>query len=121
MKMVIIEDDKEFQVLLKKYLEKDHELYFFETPTHALKQLPGINPEVIILDYFLPEFNADMIMAKLAGQLLNTQAQVLLLSAVTMPSEVIMGLKTLGVKKVLKKPISQVLLQEAIAEVTLAA
>lgn len=57
--IVLLDDEKSYNDLLRGMLADhlDCPVYGFVRPREALQAIPGLNPAVIVTDYFMPEMN----------------------------------------------------------------
>lgn len=58
-KIVIIDDAKFMRMLIRHVLEEeaDFEIYDFANPVEALQEIDNIKPEIVLVDYEMPEMN----------------------------------------------------------------
>lgn len=55
--ILIVDDDASFRIMLKTFLEKNnYRAYDASSGTDCLKQLTNINLDIIVLDFFLPDY-----------------------------------------------------------------
>ena len=105
---------KQVTGLLKKY---DFNVHTFTNPAEALESMTKTPPEIIILDYFMPEMSGETFMVKVSERLLNSgDWQVFLVSSHDFDHNDELAMQTLGITRIFKKPLNQSLLDQALAE-----
>lgn len=112
-KLLIVDDSKTAKLLFKSYMPADsgydiHEAHDRDT---ALAMAQEIRPDVVIMDYNMPERNG----VEIAGDLraAGIDAQYVLLTANTQAS-VLAAAKQAGFVTVLEKPITRDKISEAL-------
>ena len=99
--ILVIDDDKKLGSLLKSFLtEKGYLVDFVENTLSAREKMLNIIFDLLILDVMLPE-ESGLIFA--SNFKINNDTPILMLSAMSNPSDRIKGLKT-GVDEYLSKP-----------------
>lgn len=115
-KAFVIDDDEVFGSFFCKMLQKmDVEPWYFSGPSKALDSVEEINPDIIFLDFKMPEMDGDKFMVKYSERRLFTERRVFL---VTSLEEVIENLdlyRSLGIENALKKPVSPEALEKIIS------
>lgn len=116
--LFIVEDSpialKSIERLLKNCPFKVHS---FSDPILALESLSTISPDIILLDYFMPEMTGAEFMVKVSERLLhNPNWQVYLISGHQFEEEDLASMLTLGITKIFKKPLNKNELLEAISQ-----
>lgn len=78
MLIFIVEDDEWYQELLKYHLElnPDDEVKCFSNGSDLLKNL-SLNPDIICLDYSLPEYNGDTLLKRIKTENQETECIVI--------------------------------------------
>ncbi|MBT3583987.1 MAG: response regulator [Halobacteriovoraceae bacterium] len=105
-KLFIIDDSGTTRKVIESYLrELDIEIHQYENPLTALEEVDLHDPKVILLDYRMPEINGDEFMIKLSEKLKIGESTTLLISGEDFSDDQKIGLRTLGVHKVIAKPI----------------
>ena len=99
--ILVIDDDKKLGILLKSFLtEKGYLVDFVENTLIAKEMLFNIMFDLLILDVMLPKESGLSFASKLRA---SNDTPILMLSAMSAPSDRIKGLKT-GVDEYLSKP-----------------
>ncbi len=102
--IIYVDDDKDMLSLIKAVLEQDSNLNVktFLSPIQALAEIQTSPPDMIILDYQIPEMRGTEIMGKI--QQMNLDIPITFFTAQSAPDE-IEKIKALGATKVIIKPI----------------
>lgn len=112
----IIDDSKTIIKSTKKLLsEFDFKVHSFTNPKEALEKAQEIAPELILLDYFMPEMNGATFMIKVSEKLLNNDWQVFLISSHDFTQEEQLSMLTLGITHIFSKPLQREQFIEAIS------
>ncbi len=103
-KIVYIDDDQDMLSLIKAVLEQDPdvEVKTFISPSQALMDIKHTPPDMVILDYQIPEMHGTEVMAQI--QQMNLNVPIIFFTAQSAPEE-IDKIKALGANKVIVKPI----------------
>ena len=103
-KIVYIDDDHDMLSLIKTVLEQDPniEVKTFASPIQALTVIANNPPDMVILDYQIPQMRGTEIMARIQKMELNIP--ITFFTAQSAPEE-IDKIKALGADKVIIKPI----------------
>ncbi len=117
-KNVFIVDDS--QVVLKTnaalFRGRDFNVKTFSNPNEALEQMTINPPEIILLDYFMPEMNGSTFMVKVSERLLNNHDwQVFLVTSHEFSEEEKASMLTLGITHIFEKPLKKADLDKALA------
>jgi CheY-like chemotaxis protein len=105
MKILIVDDSKTSRLLFKAYMPKDEEHQVFEAATlaDALDMLREVQPDLVVLDYNMPEYNGvEMAQAILQAGL---KPKMALLTANTQKM-VVDAAMSAGFLQVLEKPVN---------------
>lgn len=91
-------------MLIKAVLEQDSnlEVNTYTSPIRALADITAKVPDLIILDYQIPEMNGTQIMARIHE--MNLDVPIIFFTAQSAPEE-INKIESLGATKVIVKPI----------------
>ena len=66
MKILLVDDEPDFLVLMQKRIESwGHEVVAVSTPEDALASFRSETPDVVILDYIMPEMNGIELLRKI--------------------------------------------------------
>lgn len=105
MKILIVDDSMTSRMLFKAYMPKDgqHELYEAAVLPDALKKMREVQPELVILDYNMPEHNGVKMAQAMLGD--GLKAKFVLLTANTQRTVVDSALAA-GFIQVLEKPVN---------------
>ena len=103
-RILYVDDDEDMLLLIKAVLEEDSSLQVstFTSPIHALADISAKTPDLIILDYQIPEMNGTQIMARIHD--MNLDVPIVFFTAQSAPEE-INKIQSLGATKVIVKPI----------------
>ena len=103
-KILYVDDDEDMLLLIKAVLEEDSslEVNTFTSPNLALADISAKTPDLIILDYHIPEMNGTQIMARIHDMKLDVP--IIFFTAQSAPEE-INKIQSLGATKVIVKPI----------------
>ena len=107
MKAFVIFDDEIFGNMICKMLSKlnvDAKLY--SEPSDALSDVERFDPELVFLDFKLPEVSNDNLMIKYEERALFLKRRVVLVTSLCDIDENQAVCQSLGVENILKKPIS---------------
>ncbi|HSO67349.1 MAG TPA: response regulator transcription factor [Desulfatirhabdiaceae bacterium] len=100
-RVMVVDDDEKLNRLLVNFMSQyGFEVHGVLTPSEAWVQLPKFQPEIIILDYMLPETNGFEFLRKLRK---TSELPVIMLTARGDPNDRIAGLE-LGADDYLSKP-----------------
>ena len=117
--VIIVEDSeidrKRLEELLKHY---DFKVHSFDHPKDALDAISSIQPELVLLDFIMPQMNGATFMVQLSERLThNPNWQVFLVTSAQFDEEESASMLTLGITKIIEKPISKEVLNNAILSV----
>jgi len=103
-KIVYIDDDQDMLSLIQAVLEQDPDIKVktFTSPIQALAQIQLAPPDMVILDYQIPEMRGTEVMAKI--QQMDLNIPITFFTAQSAPEE-LDKIKALGASKVIIKPI----------------
>ena len=102
--IIYVDDDKDMLSLIKVVLEQDSDITVktFTSPLQALAEIQNSPPDMIILDYQIPEMRGTEIMEKI--QQMKLDIPITFFTAQSAPEE-IEKIKAKGANKVIIKPI----------------
>ena len=105
----IINDNQVDLKTLKSYVNQTgYQIYSFASPVEALDKMSNVSPDLIILDYLMPEMNGDEFMIKISERLLqNNDWQVYLVTSKYFDQEEKLSMLTLGITQIFEKPIKK--------------
>jgi CheY-like chemotaxis protein len=117
-KVMLVEDDPDIAVLAEIALSEIGELEFihFYSGVEALAQVEEVRPDLVILDYRMPEMNGSEVLAGLREKELTRTLPVLFMTASLMPKH-IAKLKELGALAVLPKPFDPLTLADEVRKI----
>ena len=107
---IFIVDNSEVALksMAKIFKETSFNVNTYSNPHEALYALDHISPDIILLDYFMPEMTGAEFMVKVSERLLqNPNWQVYLVSSHEFEEEELMSMLTLGITKVFNKPLKK--------------
>lgn len=116
-RIFIVDDSRTENLYMKGMIEKQFpeiELHCYTDPIVALEELKAFHPFLVILDYEMPKVDGQEFMIKLSEQLCFRDTSILLCSGKTFNKDKILGLQTLGITQVLKKPLEENIIYETI-------
>jgi CheY-like chemotaxis protein len=115
---MLVEDDPDIAVLAEIALREIGGLEFthFSSGVDALARVGEIDPDLIILDYRMPEMNGAEVLAGLRANQQTRDKPVLFMTASLMPKH-IARLRDLGAAAVLPKPFDPLTLADRVEEV----
>lgn len=116
--VMLVEDDYDIASLVKLSLEEFGGLSVthFASGRAALDAIGGILPDLVILDYRMPEMNGGEVIAELRGNECTRTIPVIFMTASVMPAHVEM-LRELGAAAVIAKPFDPLTLPDQIADI----
>lgn len=103
--VVVVEDDASYRRLLVRYLRRAElgiEVFEAASGIDGLLEIGRTRPAVILLDYTLPDINADQVVERLLAPGTGVGAEVLIVT-VGLPTGAAAQLRMLGVETVLDK------------------
>ena len=102
--ILYVDDDEDMLTLIKAVLELDSNLNIqtFTSPILALTEIKNNPPDLIILDYQIPEMNGTQVMEQIHE--MKIESPIVFFTAQSAPEEK-NKLKQLGAKKVITKPV----------------
>ena len=102
MKIAIVDDEKGILISLGAYLQlKGHKTYTFDSPLEAVKTIPELEINLIILDIRMPKMNGDELACFLKSQPKTRHIPIILYSANATLAEIA---EKVGVQGILEKP-----------------
>jgi len=109
-KIMIVEDSKLNQELLRRILEKDYRLIFVQTGLEALENVKTEHPDLILLDIVLPGIDGFEVLRQLKKCDTSRSIPVIIISGRSKPDEEVKGLKT-GAVDYITKPFNEVVVK----------
>jgi CheY-like chemotaxis protein len=103
--VVVVEDDPSYRKLLQRAVESSElkvDLTVAPTGMDGLIEIGRVQPAVIVLDYSLPDLNADQVVERLLAPGRQLDAEVLIVTA-GVSAEDVARLHRLGVKEIVQK------------------
>ncbi len=105
-KVLIVEDEKDIQQLVKLYLEKEgFRTFIAGTGGEALRQVKAHKPDLLVLDLMLPELDGIEVCKRLRSQPETASLPIIMLTARAEESDTVVGLE-LGADDYVTKPFS---------------
>lgn len=112
-KIMLIDDSEVVLKSVKRVLSKlPMEVYTFSDPKLALDSIAEIAPQLILLDYNMPEIDGKDFSIKLSEALQIHTTRIYLLSGSDFSETDKFSLMSIGIEKFFKKPPDQELLDE---------
>ena len=78
----------------------------FSNPAEALENIGDLNPQVILLDYEMPELTGYQFMVKYSEKMLFHDRSVFLITGADLAPEMKAALPSLGIEKYFPKPVN---------------
>jgi CheY-like chemotaxis protein len=103
-RILYVDDDEDMLLLIKAVLEQDSSLQVntYTSPILALADISATPPDLIILDYQIPEMNGTEIMQQIYN--MDIDVPIIFFTAQSAPEE-IDKIQSLGATKVIVKPV----------------
>lgn len=102
MRIAIVDDEKGILLSLGTYLQiKGHKTYTFDSPLEAVKKIPELEINLIILDMRMPMMNGDELACYLKSHPKTRHIPIILFSANATLSEIA---EKVGAQGILEKP-----------------
>jgi len=117
--VVVVEDDASYRRLLVRYLRRAElgiEVFEAASGIDGLLEIGRTRPAVILLDYTLPDINADQVVERLLAPGTGLEAEVMIVT-VGLPAGAAAQLRMLGVETVLDKADGMEAVVEAVRQV----
>ena len=116
MKVLAIDDNKEITDMLSLYFESQGiEFTAINEGMRGLEAIRNEDPNIILLDLAMPNFSGLDVVDYLKKENLVESRNIIIFTASSVNNEVFDGLKKIGVKGILKKPVDMNALGELIA------
>jgi len=116
MKILIVDDNEAITKATSRVLKlKGHDCTVANEAKIGLKLISENEYDLVLLDLSMPEFSGLDLLKKLKPGSKNL-SKIVICTAMSVPSDQILELKTLGVKSVLKKPFSLAEIDQIISE-----
>ncbi len=114
----VIDNDESALKVVESFLKDfPFNIELFTNPNEALDKLESVGPDLIFLDYFMPEMLGSEFMVKVSERLLhNNNWEVYLITSKEFNEEEKMSLLTLGITQIFSKPLKKESLISAINE-----
>lgn len=105
-RIAVVEDELEIEELLRFHLEREgYEVHSFDSGEKALRLIPRIRPDLVVLDLMLPDVDGLEICRQLRLDKATRSIPVVMLTARGEESDVVVGLE-LGADDYVTKPFS---------------
>lgn len=105
-KVFLIDDDKfVLKSTAKKFKPYNVEVFTYHDPTEALEALVEHKPQIVFLDYNMPELTGEEMIVKVSEVKLFNHCALYLLSGTDFDETETVKLRTLGFYDVFKKPL----------------
>jgi CheY-like chemotaxis protein len=114
--VVIVEDDPSYLRALVKWLEReapDLEVIEATTGMDGLLEIGRTHPDLVVLDYTLPDFNAVQVVERLLDPSRRLTAEVMVVTG-GMPMEAEAALRRVGVRNIVNKADGMSVVHDAI-------
>lgn len=112
-KVFLIDDDRMTLKFLQHIFSSYHvELSTFQNPNEGLDAISTVRPDLVFIDYMMPEMNGDDLIVKVSEGKLFKDCALYLLSANDFSDLEVIKFRTLGFYNVLKKPLTREDLEE---------
>ncbi len=103
-KILVVEDDPSIQELVKVNLEKDGwNVQFADSGEAALLIVPGLDPDMVLLDVMLPGLNGIEVCRQLRNYSKTRSTPIIMISALDHEEDVVVGLEQ-GADDYIPKP-----------------
>ena len=114
----VIEDDDVYRKYINIVLQKKCQLepQLFCDLSSAWSSIDQVVPDIVILDYRLPDFNGDEWMIRLSETCRLDQCHVIVLTGYRLTEKETFGLYSLGVENIFTKPLDKELFVATIQE-----
>jgi DNA-binding response OmpR family regulator len=107
-KIFLIDDDKvTLKMVEKLFRPYDVEVHSFSNPIEGLEAIDEYRPQLVFLDYMMPEMNGDEVIVKVSEAKLFNNCALYLLSATDFNDVQVIKFRTLGFYDVLHKPLNR--------------
>ncbi len=107
-KIFLIDDDKvTLRAVAKLFRPYDVEVFTFSNPIEGLEAIEEHRPQLVFLDYMMPEMSGEEVIVKVSEAKLFNNCALYLLSATDFDDVEVIKFKTLGFYDVLHKPLKR--------------
>jgi DNA-binding response OmpR family regulator len=79
--LLLVEDDLDMANLIKLHLFKHYKIDWVTTGQESLERAANLLPDIILLDYMLPDFNGDLVTKQIRENPLTCHIPILMLTA----------------------------------------
>ncbi len=108
LKIFLIDDDNVTLKLVKKlFAPYNVEVFTFSNPVEGLEAIAVHRPQLVFIDYMMPEMNGDEVIVKVSEAKLFNDCALYLLSASDFDDVQVIKFRTLGFYDVLHKPLKK--------------
>ncbi len=105
-RIVVVEDEPEIEELIRFRLEREgYEVHTSGAGDHALRLIPRVMPDLIVLDLMLPDVDGLEVCRRLRADRTTRSIPIVMLTARSEESDIVVGLE-LGADDYLTKPFS---------------
>ncbi|MDJ0835151.1 MAG: response regulator transcription factor [Acidobacteriota bacterium] len=112
--ILVVEDEQDILELITYNLEKaNYKVSGFPSGEDALKALPGLKPDLVILDLMLPGLDGMEVCKTIKGNTKTSDTRVMMLTAKDEEADIVTGLEV-GADDYMTKPFSPKVLQARI-------
>lgn len=115
-KILIVEDDEQFQRLLRRFLEPEYDVATAGDGQEALKRIATDRPAVVLTDVVMPVMNGVELLRKIRGHPDTRELPVIVLLATASPEDVRVLRELAAFNILAKEEISRAALREKVAE-----
>lgn len=106
-KLVIVDDDEELLTELQDILiDNNYDVTVFSNPEHALKKIPLIEPDLIILDLKMGELTGIQLASLIKLSSNFSPVNIMMMSGFYNENDIKEAMKIINIKKFFKKPIN---------------
>ena len=109
-KILVIEDSKLNQEVLRRILISEHEVILAQSGTEGLEMARNEHPDLILLDIVLPGMDGFEVLTELKKSDKTRTIPVIIISAMTKPDDEVKGL-TLGAVDYITKPFHEIVVK----------
>jgi DNA-binding response OmpR family regulator len=113
LKVFLIDDDRFILKIVTKLFDNyEIDVSCFSCPEAALSAMEKVTPDLVFLDYNMPDMNGDEVIIKVSEKKLFNNTNLYLLTGSSFTQEDVIKFKTLGFYDVIEKPMKISKLEE---------